>query len=122
VDADEVIAPTNQALAAAAPLDPSDMSQSVRLDQAASHEHSAGAHQITRPQRPALGGHSGELRAKNQSVRSLARLPFCDSSKLFATPKKCRPPTLMFSGVQRPVTACTFRQRLRTAKSLCIHR
>jgi len=31
-------------------------------------------------------------------------------------------PTLMFSGVQRPVTACTFRRRLRTVKSLCIHR
>jgi hypothetical protein len=31
---------------------------------------------------------------------------------------ECGPPTLMFSGVQRPVTARTFRQRLRTAKSL----
>ena len=35
---------------------------------------------------------------------------------------ECGPPTLMFSGVQRPVTACTFCQRLRTAKSLCINR
>jgi hypothetical protein len=56
VDADEAIAATNQAVAATAQLDPSDMSRSVRLDQAASHERSAEAHQITRPQRPALGG------------------------------------------------------------------
>jgi hypothetical protein len=40
----------------------------------------------------------------------------------FANWVECGPPTLMFSGVQRPVTACTFRQRLQTAKSLCIHR
>jgi hypothetical protein len=47
LDADEVIA-TNQAVAAAAQLDPSDRTGSIRLDQAASRGQSADAHQITR--------------------------------------------------------------------------
>jgi hypothetical protein len=56
--ADDVIAATNQAVAAAAQLGRSDMTRSVRPDQAASSGHSAESLQITRSQRPAPRGPS----------------------------------------------------------------
>jgi hypothetical protein len=48
VEADQVIAATNQAVAAAAQIDTSNRTGPIRLDQAASRGQSAEAHQITR--------------------------------------------------------------------------
>jgi hypothetical protein len=56
--ADDVIAATNHAVAAAAQLDPSDMTRSVRLGQAESRGHSAESRQIIRSQRPTPRGPS----------------------------------------------------------------
>jgi hypothetical protein len=49
------------------------------------------------------------------------RSAFCDPSKLYANSEKVQT-ALIFLAEQRPVTASTFRQRLRPAKSFCIHR
>jgi hypothetical protein len=56
--ADDVIAATNHAVAAAAQLDPSDMTRPVRLGQAKSRGHSAESLQIIRSQRPTPRGPS----------------------------------------------------------------
>jgi hypothetical protein len=51
----------------------------------------------------------------------LARARGSESSKLYANSEEVRTAHLVFLGVQRPVTACTFRQRIWPAKS-SIHR
>ncbi len=42
--------------------------------------------------------------------------------QLYPNAEEARTPTLIFLAEERPVTACTFRQRLRPVKSLFIHR
>jgi hypothetical protein len=54
--ADDVIATTNQAVAAAAQLDPSNLTRSIRSSHEANHKRSAESVQITRPQDPAPRG------------------------------------------------------------------
>jgi hypothetical protein len=54
--ADDVIATTNQAVAAGAQLDPSDVTRSTRSGQRARLGRSAQSHQITHPRDPAPGG------------------------------------------------------------------
>jgi hypothetical protein len=54
--ADDVIATTNQAVAAAAQLDPSDVTRSTRSGQRAHLGRSAASHQITHPHDPAPRG------------------------------------------------------------------
>jgi hypothetical protein len=54
--ADDVIATTNQAVAAAAQLDPSDVTRSTRSGQRAHRGRPAASHQITRPNDLAPGG------------------------------------------------------------------
>jgi hypothetical protein len=51
--ADEVIATTNRAVAAAAQLDPSNLTRSTRSDRATNRGRSFESPQITRPQSPA---------------------------------------------------------------------
>jgi hypothetical protein len=54
--ADDVLATTNQAVAAAGQLDPSDVTQSTRSGQRAHLRRSAASHQITHPHDPAPRG------------------------------------------------------------------
>jgi hypothetical protein len=54
--ADDVLATTNQAVAAGAQLDPSDVTRSTRSGQRAHLGRSAQSHQITHPRDPAPGG------------------------------------------------------------------
>jgi hypothetical protein len=54
--ADDVIATTNQAVAAGAQLDPSNLTRSIRSSREANHKRSAESVQITRPQDPAPRG------------------------------------------------------------------
>ena len=54
--ADDVIATSNQAVAASAQLDPSDVTRSTRSGQRAHLGRSAASHQITHPRDPAPGG------------------------------------------------------------------
>jgi hypothetical protein len=51
--ADDIIATTNQAVAAAAQLDPGNVTRATRSGQRAHRGHSAESHQITRPHDPA---------------------------------------------------------------------
>jgi hypothetical protein len=85
LDADEVIA-TNQAVAAAAQLDPSNRTgsiSSIRLCPADSQPMPVRS----LASRPATRGHSGELRVNTSLSGASPALPFCESSKLYATPK-----------------------------------
>jgi hypothetical protein len=54
--ADEVIATTNRAVAAAAQVDPSNLTRSTRSDRATNRRRSFESRQITRPQNPAPKG------------------------------------------------------------------
>jgi hypothetical protein len=54
--ADEVIATTNRAVAAAAQVDPSNLTRSIRSDRATNRGRSVESLQITRPQNPAPKG------------------------------------------------------------------
>jgi hypothetical protein len=54
--ADEVIATTNRAVAAAAQVDPGNLTRSLRSDRATDHRRSFESLQITRPQNPAPKG------------------------------------------------------------------
>jgi hypothetical protein len=58
--ADEVIATTNRAVAAAAQVDPSNLARSMRSDRAPNRGRSFESLQITRPQNPAPKEHAGE--------------------------------------------------------------
>jgi hypothetical protein len=91
--ADDVIATTNQAVAAAAQLDPSDITRAIRLDQAASRGHSAESFRSLDRKVRRREGHADELRVEQQFVREprpcspSATLPSC-----MQTPKKCGRP------------------------------
>jgi hypothetical protein len=54
--ADDVIATTNRAAAAAAPVDPSNLTRSIRSDPPTRHGQSLESLQINRPQNPAPKG------------------------------------------------------------------
>jgi hypothetical protein len=54
--ADDVLATTNQAVAAAAQLDPSNVTRSTRSGQRANVARPVESHQITHPHDPAPGG------------------------------------------------------------------